>query len=34
MREARRALHPRTHEALADARKAIVLLNRRGGRTS
>jgi primosomal protein N' (replication factor Y) len=30
MREARRALHPRTHEALADARKAIVLLNRRG----
>ena len=30
MREARRALHPRTHEALDDARKAIVLLNRRG----
>jgi primosomal protein N' (replication factor Y) len=30
MREAGRALHPRTHEALADARKAIVLLNRRG----
>jgi primosomal protein N' (replication factor Y) len=30
MREARRALHPRTHEALTDARKAIVLLNRRG----
>jgi primosomal protein N' (replication factor Y) (superfamily II helicase) len=30
MREAKRALHPRTHEALADARKAIVLLNRRG----
>jgi primosomal protein N' (replication factor Y) (superfamily II helicase) len=30
MREARRALHPRTHEALADSRKAIVLLNRRG----
>jgi primosomal protein N' (replication factor Y) len=30
MREARRALHPRTHDALADARKAIVLLNRRG----
>ncbi len=30
MREARRALAPRTHEALADARKAIVLLNRRG----
>jgi primosomal protein N' (replication factor Y) len=30
MREAGRALHTRTHEALADARKAIVLLNRRG----
>ncbi|HSD80748.1 MAG TPA: primosomal protein N', partial [Solirubrobacteraceae bacterium] len=30
MRQARGALHPRTHEALADARKAIVLLNRRG----
>jgi primosomal protein N' (replication factor Y) (superfamily II helicase) len=30
MREAPRALHPRTQEALADARKAIVLLNRRG----
>jgi primosomal protein N' (replication factor Y) (superfamily II helicase) len=30
MREARGALHPRTHEALLDARKAIVLLNRRG----
>ena len=30
MREARRAVHPRTHEALVDARKAIVLLNRRG----
>jgi len=30
MREARRALHPVTHEALAGARKAIVLLNRRG----
>jgi primosomal protein N' (replication factor Y) len=30
MREAARALHPRTYEALADARKAIVLLNRRG----
>jgi primosomal protein N' (replication factor Y) len=30
MREATRALHPRTHEALADSRKAIVLLNRRG----
>ena len=30
MREAPRAVHPRTHEALVDARKAIVLLNRRG----
>ncbi len=30
MRDAGRALHPRTHEALVDARKAIVLLNRRG----
>ncbi len=30
MREARRALHPRTFDALAAARKAIVLLNRRG----
>ena len=30
MRAAQRALHPRTHEALVDARKAIVLLNRRG----
>jgi primosomal protein N' (replication factor Y) len=30
MRDAAHALHPRTHEALADARKAIVLLNRRG----
>jgi primosomal protein N' (replication factor Y) len=30
MRDARRALHPRTHDALAAARKAIVLLNRRG----
>ena len=30
MREAARALHPMTHEALAGARKAIVLLNRRG----
>jgi primosomal protein N' (replication factor Y) (superfamily II helicase) len=30
MREAKRALHAHTHEALADARKAIVLLNRRG----
>jgi primosomal protein N' (replication factor Y) (superfamily II helicase) len=30
MREARGALHPRTHEALVDARKAIVVLNRRG----
>jgi len=30
MREADGLLHPRTHEALVDARKAIVLLNRRG----
>jgi primosomal protein N' (replication factor Y) len=30
MRSGRGAVHPRTHEALADARKAIVLLNRRG----
>jgi primosomal protein N' (replication factor Y) (superfamily II helicase) len=30
MREAARALHPATHEALTAARKAIVLLNRRG----
>jgi primosomal protein N' (replication factor Y) len=30
MREAGRALHPRTHDALAATRKAIVLLNRRG----
>jgi primosomal protein N' (replication factor Y) (superfamily II helicase) len=30
MRDAARALHPTTHEALAGARKAIVLLNRRG----
>jgi primosomal protein N' (replication factor Y) (superfamily II helicase) len=30
MREAARALHPSTHDALAAARKAIVLLNRRG----
>jgi primosomal protein N' (replication factor Y) len=30
MRKARRALHPRTHDALAASRKAIVLLNRRG----
>src|SRR6185503_5257295 len=30
MREARRALHPRTHDALAAAAKTIVLLNRRG----
>ncbi len=30
MRQAPRALHPSTAEALADARKAIVLLNRRG----
>jgi primosomal protein N' (replication factor Y) (superfamily II helicase) len=30
MRAAKSTLHPRTHEALVDARKAIVLLNRRG----
>lgn len=30
MRRAPRALHPRVHDALASARKAIVLLNRRG----
>ena len=30
MRRAPRALHPRVHDALAAARKAIVLLNRRG----
>src|SRR4051812_4789349 len=30
MRSAKAMLHPRTHEALVDARKAIVLLNRRG----
>jgi primosomal protein N' (replication factor Y) (superfamily II helicase) len=30
MRPVRATLHPRTHEALVDARKAIVLLNRRG----
>ncbi len=30
MRRAPRALHPRVHEALGEARKAIVLLNRRG----
>ena len=30
MRQATRALHPTTWEALAQARKAIVLLNRRG----
>jgi primosomal protein N' (replication factor Y) (superfamily II helicase) len=30
MRTARRAIHPQTHDALAAARKAIVLLNRRG----
>ena len=30
MREARHPLHPETHRALLDARKAIVLLNRRG----
>ncbi|MBI5104095.1 MAG: primosomal protein N', partial [Solirubrobacterales bacterium] len=30
LKEAQGAVHPRTHEALVDARKAIVLLNRRG----
>jgi primosomal protein N' (replication factor Y) len=30
LKAARGAIHPRTHEALVDARKAIVLLNRRG----
>jgi primosomal protein N' (replication factor Y) len=30
MRETAGAVHPRTYEALLDARKAIVLLNRRG----
>ncbi|QEC48633.1 primosomal protein N' [Baekduia soli] len=30
LRHAPGAVHPRTHEALVDARKAIVLLNRRG----
>jgi primosomal protein N' (replication factor Y) len=30
LRAAAGAIHPRTHEALVDARKAIVLLNRRG----
>ena len=30
LKQARGAVHPRTHEALVDARKAIVLLNRRG----
>jgi primosomal protein N' (replication factor Y) len=30
MRGSNDTLHPRTHEALVDARKAIVLLNRRG----
>jgi primosomal protein N' (replication factor Y) len=30
MRATERTLHPRTYEALLDARKAIVLLNRRG----
>ena len=30
MRGVNGTLHPRTHEALVDARKAIVLLNRRG----
>jgi primosomal protein N' (replication factor Y) len=30
MRDTTRAVHPRTYEALVDARKSIVLLNRRG----
>src|SRR5207237_6613590 len=30
LKAAHGAVHPRTHEALVDARKAIVLLNRRG----
>jgi primosomal protein N' (replication factor Y) len=30
LKAANGAVHPRTHEALVDARKAIVLLNRRG----
>ena len=30
LKEAPGAVHPRTHEALVDSRKAIVLLNRRG----
>jgi primosomal protein N' (replication factor Y) (superfamily II helicase) len=30
LKAARGAVHPRTHEALVDARKSIVLLNRRG----
>jgi primosomal protein N' (replication factor Y) len=30
LKEASGAVHPRTHEALVDSRKAIVLLNRRG----
>jgi primosomal protein N' (replication factor Y) len=30
LKAARGAVHPRTHEALVDSRKAIVLLNRRG----
>jgi primosomal protein N' (replication factor Y) len=30
LKEAASAVHPRTHEALVDSRKAIVLLNRRG----
>jgi primosomal protein N' (replication factor Y) len=30
LKAAQGAVHPRTHEALVDARKAIVLLNRRG----
>ena len=30
LKESAGAIHPRTHDALVDARKAIVLLNRRG----
>ena len=30
MREAKRAIHPRTHDALVASRKTILLLNRRG----
>jgi primosomal protein N' (replication factor Y) len=30
LKDARGAVHPRTHEALVDSRKAIIMLNRRG----